>query len=264
MTNESTNLLKQAEEEVANKNFSTALDLVNKSIELSPNESDAYVLKGIILSETKQTAFAATAYEKAIEIDPQNASAYSNYAMHLYQAGNKEKAITLAEAALQIDPDNQTAKEIRILLKPEEVISPNQVIPSSSPEILTKRRVKLIEQLGDKWTKIAWAILSLGMVVIVANLFMTFPEMERLKALGHKKIDEKLLIKNLEQAYGIWFVLIGVIDPILRLSALTWTIMDVYNRKRSWLWAIVVLLLNYIGFLIFLLFGRKSKAKPSQ
>ncbi len=89
---------------------------------------------------------------------------------------------------------------------------------------------------------------------------MSMPIIQKLSASGKNALDQKLFIKDLQKSYGFWFTSVEIIDPIARVAAFLWAITDIYDRKRKgmyWLWAIVVFFLNYLGLLIYLLFGRK-------
>ncbi len=266
MSNESIQFLEQAEKALEEKNFGSALELVNKSIETDSNDSNAYLLKGIIYAHTEQAALANTAFEKAIELDSQNANAYANYAMHLYQTKNSEKALQMVQAALQIDPENQTAKEVQNLIPQEKAVTPDQILSplAKSPE--QEHRVKFVGQLGKNWVKIAWGIVILGLLLIIATTLMSMPIIQKLTASGKEALNQKLFIKNLQHTYGIWFTSVEIIDPIARVAAFLWAITDIYDRKQKgmyWLWAVVVFFLNYLGLLIYLLFGRKTKAQKT-
>ncbi len=130
-----------------------------------------------------------------------------------------------------------------------------------------EHRVKFVGQLGKNWVKIAWGIVILGFLLLIAIRLMSMPIFQKLTASEKGVYTRELLLKNLQHTYGIWFTSVEIIDPIARVAAFLWAITDIYDRKRKgmyWLWAVVVFSLNYyLGLLIYLLFGRKPKAQKT-
>lgn len=252
-------LLEQAQKEIDLKNFGVALEHIDKAIDIAPNESNAYVLKGIVMSQTDREYDAQSAFEKAIETDAQNALAFANYAMHLYQSRSRDKALVMAEAALQIDPENSTAQEIQSLLKESEPIMADRILTADGDVLVEEHRIRMIKRLGTiKWTKIGWAIFALALAVITATGYMTLSIINEHKSMSKGELDIKVLLNAVEQAYGYWYTLLRILDPLARAGALAWTVLDIMDRKRSWLWGAAVFFFNILGFFMFLLFGRKE------
>ena len=80
-----------------NKQLDKAFDVINKAIELEPENAQYYVIKGVLYENSEspeQKALARPAYEKAIALDANNAQAVYNYGRVLC-----EEAYGLADQA---------------------------------------------------------------------------------------------------------------------------------------------------------------------
>ncbi|MDE6207722.1 MAG: hypothetical protein K2M55_07930 [Muribaculaceae bacterium] len=113
------------------KQYDEAFDNINKAIELDPNNSQYYVIKGVIFDYTEKKDDARESFHKAAELDPQNGQALYNYGRMLceqafalndgapttqaeYDTYYNEKikplfqqAVEVLENAYQVDPDNR-------------------------------------------------------------------------------------------------------------------------------------------------------------
>src|SRR5688572_29672313 len=111
--------IEQATQSIQSGQFDGALQLIDQALALSPNEADAYILRGICLSQTGQPAAATEAFGKAIELDPNSAKARYNLAVHLYALGQKQEALKAARDASGLDPAHSGARQLITTLETE-------------------------------------------------------------------------------------------------------------------------------------------------
>jgi tetratricopeptide (TPR) repeat protein len=104
--------------EYSKKNYSKALELYEKAIELKPDYADAWSNKGVALGELNQYEEALNAFDKAIELKPDliltphYAIAWYNRACIYSLKREKEKALSDLKKAIELDISNkQKAKE---------------------------------------------------------------------------------------------------------------------------------------------------------
>ncbi|MDQ8205201.1 tetratricopeptide repeat protein [Pelagicoccus sp. SDUM812003] len=84
--------------DVGERNFDSALDRIDSTIEASPNSSALYTIKAQILERTKDLEAAEATYQKAIELDPANRSARMLYARLLQSEDKAEQAFEQLQA----------------------------------------------------------------------------------------------------------------------------------------------------------------------
>lgn len=65
---------------IRDKQFDKALDVIDKAIAKNPNESQYYVIKGVIYEQQEEMETATDLYKKAYELSPSNPNAVSRYA----------------------------------------------------------------------------------------------------------------------------------------------------------------------------------------
>lgn len=102
----------QATQSIQSGQFDQALQLIEQALALDPSSADAYILKGIGLSQTGQPAAATEALRRAIELDPTSAKAHYNLAVHLYSQAQKPDALVAAQKAAELDPGHATARQL--------------------------------------------------------------------------------------------------------------------------------------------------------
>jgi hypothetical protein len=74
-----------------NNQYREALIEIDKSLEINPEDSWSFFIKGLILSQTEGYNIFHTYYLKAIEIDPDNWSIKKDYALRLIEMDEYEK-----------------------------------------------------------------------------------------------------------------------------------------------------------------------------
>jgi len=87
-----------------NKDFSSALDFINKAIKLNPNFAEAYNEQGNALNELKKLEEAIKSYDNAIKINPKYADAYYNKGLVLHELKKLESAVENYDKAIKINP----------------------------------------------------------------------------------------------------------------------------------------------------------------
>ena len=87
-----------------NKDFSTALDFINKAIKINPNFAEAYNEQGNALNELKKLEEAIKSYNNAININPEYADAYYNKGLVFHELKKLESAVENYDKAIKINP----------------------------------------------------------------------------------------------------------------------------------------------------------------
>jgi len=87
------------------KNPQKALELVSKSIEISPQNAASYNNRGNALKELNQFESALASYDKAIAIEPNYAEAYRNRGIALRGLKQLDAAVSSYDKAITIKPD---------------------------------------------------------------------------------------------------------------------------------------------------------------
>ena len=88
------------------KDFSSALDFINKAIKINPNFAEAYNERGNVLNELKQSQLAIKSYDQAIKLNPKYADAYYNKGLVLHELKRIESAIENYDQAIKINPNH--------------------------------------------------------------------------------------------------------------------------------------------------------------
>ena len=88
------------------KNFSSALNFINKAIKINPNFAEAYNEQGNALNELKKFQLAIKSYEQAIKLNPKYADAYHNKGLVLYALNEIDLAIENYDQAIKINPNH--------------------------------------------------------------------------------------------------------------------------------------------------------------
>lgn len=93
-----------------------AVEMMDKTIELDPNDVDAIAAKAMILLQKQDYHNSELAYDQAISLSPRQTGYYINRALARYQQKNLRGAMDDYNTALQISPDNYLAHYNRALL----------------------------------------------------------------------------------------------------------------------------------------------------
>ena len=88
------------------KDFSSALDFINRAIKINPNFAEAYNEQGNALNELKKFQLAIKSYDQAIKLNPKYADAYYNKGLVLYALNEVDLAIENYDQAIKINPNH--------------------------------------------------------------------------------------------------------------------------------------------------------------
>jgi len=88
------------------KDFSLALDFINKAIKINPNFAEAYNEQGNALNELKQLKLSIKSYDQAIKLNPKYTDAYYNKGLALHELKRIELAIENYDQAIKINPNH--------------------------------------------------------------------------------------------------------------------------------------------------------------
>jgi Tfp pilus assembly protein PilF len=99
-------------------NFNSALQWIEKALEIMPGSAELHGKYGNILAAQKKYPDAIIAFKRALAIKPDYAKAYYGLGVVFKACGDDENAITAFNNALSIDPDyTEVLNDLGILLK---------------------------------------------------------------------------------------------------------------------------------------------------
>lgn len=130
--------LSKAVEDLQKESYSSALEICNEFLDISPNDSGARLVKGIAQFKLKDMEGAMDSFDKAVELDPLNDLAYLSRAearWGIYMKDKEAKALTDSESKESLD------KILADVSKSIEV--------SKEPMLLYCRRAGLYNYLGE-------------------------------------------------------------------------------------------------------------------
>jgi len=111
---------KQAQEEWKNKNYSSAISLMNKSISSDPTMPESYGFRGFVyLYGTRNFDEAISDFTKLIQMKPSDKNAYYYRASAYRQLKKHSEAVMDLSEYIKSNPDNLDAYFIRALSKSE-------------------------------------------------------------------------------------------------------------------------------------------------
>lgn len=204
------------------KRFEDAIDLIDLSIQLSPNNAAAYTNRGNILKDVNRLTEAADSYKKALEINPHSAEAYANLGIIYKEMSQIEMALVSYEKALDINPNFSQAyfnkgnalKEIKFideaLLNYEKAITLN---PNYEDAIFNKAISLLLKEeigIGFKDYESRWRVKD-----FISKKFITTQPLW----LGDKSLFKKTILIHSEQGLGDTLQFVRYLPSVLSLGA---------------------------------------------
>jgi type IV pilus assembly protein PilF len=81
--------------------LSVALDEIKQALQIDPNYSDAYSVRGLIYMEMGETALAEDNFQRAMKLAPNNPDLNNNYGWFLCRNGQERQSMPYFEAALK-------------------------------------------------------------------------------------------------------------------------------------------------------------------
>ena len=95
--------------QMQNQNYSNAIELFNKAIELGDQTGLAYANLGSVHHELGDYQKAIEAYDRSIQLNPKDARFFVNKALSLQELNDNEAAILNYKKSIEIDQNNATA-----------------------------------------------------------------------------------------------------------------------------------------------------------
>jgi tetratricopeptide (TPR) repeat protein len=95
---------KEAQDDLAKGDLSSAKEQLSKALAADENDGDAHNLLGYILGQEGETASALPHLERAVALRPDSADTHYNYGAALWYSGAKQKAISELETSIRLDP----------------------------------------------------------------------------------------------------------------------------------------------------------------
>lgn len=273
--------IEQATQSIQSGQFAQALELADQAIALTPDDSEAQILRGIALSQTQRPDEATAAFRKAISLSPYNAKAYFNLAVHLYSTGQKVEALEMAREAASIDVKHSGARELAARIEgelqgpsTEQTMAHSDPPPSSMGEAPPPPRtqtaayprhdaepvhsVALVEKLGSSWGAIGWVLVLVSLLIFVGLTMYMVPLF--MQAGNPQNFQEAM--KQAQANQPMWVQLVGLLGWLNRALLLGWMIMDIMDRRANWLWLVPMVPccccgLEWLAPSIYMLAGRK-------
>jgi Flp pilus assembly protein TadD len=103
--------LQQVQKLISEQRFRPALARADAHLERNPRDAQMRFVRGVILTELKESAAARDVFERLTEDFPELPEPYNNLAVIHAAEGQLERARTLLESALAARPDYATAYE---------------------------------------------------------------------------------------------------------------------------------------------------------
>ena len=102
-------LVIESEKEVSKNNFTNALSILEKVIEIDPQCDYAYGDKALILDHVGKLNESINMYAKALELNPKNAITWHNKALTLIKQRKIDEAISCFDEAIAINQEYSKA-----------------------------------------------------------------------------------------------------------------------------------------------------------
>ena len=276
------NFIEQATQSLQSGQLNQALDFANQAILLNPEQADAYVIKAVALAQLNQAADATRAFEDALRIQPDNAKTRFNLAVHLVRQNQKTEALTQVQEALKIDPSHVGARELLGQLESELGLrsageaappvqgmgqeqtvnqpygagpNPYQQGPYAGGQQPCYQRpasahnLPFVEQMGPTWTIIGWAFVAVWIILFLIQIPASIEAFQT--AMRNPGAPP-------EQNQNPVLTVISLINAV---GAITWMVMDILDRRASWVWLVFFCLCCCCAPVqsLYMLFGRKPK-----
>lgn len=101
-------MLAQAQQLLQSQNYPAAFTVVEKALQMVPNDTSTLILKAQILGTGGRFQEASALIEQILQIDPNNAMVWSIRAVVLSNMGQHQLALTAIERSLELDPRDDT------------------------------------------------------------------------------------------------------------------------------------------------------------
>ncbi len=266
----------QATQSIQGGMFNQAIELIDQALALQPDNGEAYLLRGVALSQVNQPQAATEAFQKAVMLQPTNSKAHFNLAVHYSRLGQKDLGLDAAQEALRLDPAHAGARDLVTQLE-RELGVPSTATDSpatDSPPVQTAQpmgnpyagqnpyqqsnapylregyspnvhAVAFVEKMGSNWVTLGWVLTGLSLLFLIIGLqqLLSNPSASRDPFAGFT--GSRLIIT--------------LVDMGVRFAALGWVITDIMDRRGNWVWLIPFVLCCCCAPVqaIYMLAGRK-------
>lgn len=247
--------IEQAQQSLGSGKIAEALEFAQQAAALDPANAEALMLCAVAFSQLNRPLEADDAFAKSAELTPTNPKLYYNWAVHHYSMGNKQEALAKGRNALDLDPSHASARDLVIRLEGElglrsaaptydappvpgpfpqgSVQPPTHYYANYEPPL---HSLKFVEKLGPTWDLLGWGFGGLRMLMFLISLA------QMSKVLSDASSDTSQVMTNIANnplyyQSGSNPVISGV-AILLMLAVLVWLILDILDRRASWLWLI--------------------------
>lgn len=275
--------IEQATQSLQSGQLNQALDFANQAIMLDPSKAGAYVIKAVALAQLNQASEASRVFEEAIRLQPDDPKTRFNFAVHLMRQNQKMEALTQVQESLRVDPSHAGARDMLAQLErdlgimpearpSEQAPPPIQAPPEQAPgtpygqnpygspyaqpspylhpqqSFGRSHNVAFVERMGQTWDVIGWCLVGLYLLIFIVQVPQMMESIRLIMETGGRVEPEQNPVLQM----------LGFVGAI---SALTWMIIDIVDRRTSWLWLVLFCLCCCCGPVqaLYMALGRKQQ-----
>jgi tetratricopeptide (TPR) repeat protein len=128
-----------------------AVECFDKSTQLNPKNTDAWMSRGIVHLRTETMLnFAAMCFEEVLKIDPENIEALENQAEAYLRGNKKSDAVGVYKKLIEISPDNEEYGRKVDELEPRTIDSITEELKKTPKDVnLWRIKAELLEKEGE-------------------------------------------------------------------------------------------------------------------
>lgn len=276
MSEQVTGFITQATQSIQSGQFNEALEMANQAIMLDSSNAEAYLLRAIAQSQTNQPEAATQSFMESIRLAPESPKAHFNLAVHYYQQGKKDLALESAKGAINADPNHPGARDLVQRIEQELGLTQTQIPgntaenPYATPNAAYMRNqgtaanyssnehsVAFVENMGAKWVTLGWGLIASSIVLFIISMAMQGSMLMQM-------FSDPEGFNRTSSAMGMSAssIFMSIVSMILKVCILTWTALDIADRRGNWVWMVPQVLccccgLEFIPMAIYIAAGRK-------
>lgn len=252
-----------------------ATEAFRKGISVNPNNPKAYYNLATHQYQLGQRTEAHAMANEALRLDPGHAAA-RDLVQRVEQEQEAEREAARAQSAppagTGVGPAPAAAPTGPVEPPPSGIDGPYAAqSPYSTPpqtpspyqrpgyEPVSNHAVPFVENLGSKWVTFGWAIVGVSLAIFAISLMIT-PWNAISEAISDPANAQSIMSQI--QGGSPINTLLSFVGYALQLSALTWMILDLMDRRGNWVWLVPFIPCCCCGFHwmilpIYILAGRK-------